>query len=83
MTKTKPDISIIIPVFNGGKAFQACLQSLEVSLHQWPSLAAQVIVVDDGCTDGSARLAKDFGNCPWHLTKIGCFSHFRSKDRSK
>ena len=23
------------------------------------------------------------GNCPWHLTKIGCFSHFRSKDRSK
>ncbi len=22
-------------------------------------------------------------NCPWHLTKIGCFSHFRSKDRSK
>lgn len=46
-------ISIIVPVYNGGKAFEHCLDSLK-SLEPPP---LEIIVVDDGSTDQSALLA--------------------------
>jgi glycosyltransferase involved in cell wall biosynthesis len=48
-----PSISIIIPVYNGGKAFDACLESLKL-LDPPPF---EVIVVGDGDTDGSVERA--------------------------
>jgi GT2 family glycosyltransferase len=50
-------LSVVIPVFNGGAAFQACLQSLAVSL---PS-AVEVIVVVDGPDAVSADAARAAG----------------------
>jgi glycosyltransferase involved in cell wall biosynthesis len=53
----RPFFSIIIPVYNGGAAFLAGLQALLHSAYRnW-----ELIVVDDGSTDVSATLAKEFG----------------------
>ena len=53
----KPSISVIIPVYNGGSNFKKCLQSLAAALTSYE----ETIVVADGDTDGSWRVAKEFG----------------------
>jgi glycosyltransferase involved in cell wall biosynthesis len=50
-------ISVIVPVFNGGEAFQACLRSLAACLPD----AVEVIVVVDGPDAASAAAATAFG----------------------
>jgi hypothetical protein len=45
-----------VPVYNGGPAFVRCLESLK-ALHP---AASEIIVVDDGSTDGSDRAAAQF-----------------------
>lgn len=52
-----PFFSIIIPVYNGGDPFKRCLQAIQRSTFtDW-----ELVVVDDGSTDGSARWAEQFG----------------------
>lgn len=51
-----PLISIIVPVHNGGESFLSCLESLD----QWAS-EAEVVVVADGESDGSWKVAKEHG----------------------
>ncbi|EKU99179.1 putative glycosyltransferase [Leptolyngbya sp. PCC 7375] len=51
------DISIIIPVHNGGDSFKRCLMAVE-KLNPQPR---EVIVVANGDTDGSWNVAKQFG----------------------
>jgi glycosyltransferase involved in cell wall biosynthesis len=48
---------VVIPVHNGGRAFERCLRGLRAST--WT--AYELIVVDDGSTDGSAALAEAYG----------------------
>jgi GT2 family glycosyltransferase len=50
-------ISVVIPVFNGGAAFQACLQSLATCLPP----TVEVVVVVDGPDPQSAAAASAFG----------------------
>ena len=50
-------VSIVIPVHNGGESFRRCL----ASLRQFIPAATEVIVVVDGGTDQSDRLAEEFG----------------------
>jgi len=54
---TKPKISVIIPVHNGGNSFVRCLDSLQCSTQQ----PDEIIVVADGDTDGSWQVAETFG----------------------
>jgi glycosyltransferase involved in cell wall biosynthesis len=49
-------LSVIIPVYNGGDSFRDCLASVFASSIQ----DFEVIVVDDGSTDGSVRVAGSF-----------------------
>ena len=49
-------ISVIIPTHNGGENLQLVLQALSASIRQ----PDEVIVVDDGSTDRSAEIAKNF-----------------------
>ncbi|ACK72565.1 glycosyl transferase family 2 [Gloeothece citriformis PCC 7424] len=59
MASTHPElsISIIIPVYNGGDRFRQCLESL-AKLNPSP---LEIIVVSDGDTDESWKMAQDFG----------------------
>lgn len=49
-------ISVVIPVHNGEKFLAECLQS--VLDNSWPP--QQIIVIDDGSTDGTASVAAGF-----------------------
>ena len=60
-TEAVPIVSVILPVYNGGSAFKACLQSLDLYLPASTDMPTEVIVVADGCTDGSDTLAEKFG----------------------
>ena len=53
----QPFISVIVPVYNGGKFLHQCLDALFAS--EYP--AFEVIVVDDGSTDDSAQISKEKG----------------------
>lgn len=57
MLDSKINISIVIPVYNGGENFRICLSNL-TQLLPGPT---EIIVVADGDTDGSGRLAEEFG----------------------
>lgn len=50
-------VSVVIPVYNGGNSFKACLESISQS----QSIPDEVIVVSDGDTDGSWQVAEAFG----------------------
>jgi hypothetical protein len=50
-------LSVVIPVFNGGRDFECCLRRLRDS----DATDFEIIVVDDGSTDGSGALAEAFG----------------------
>ncbi|MCK6628134.1 MAG: glycosyltransferase family 2 protein [Anaerolineae bacterium] len=52
-----PLFSIVIPVYNGGDMFKRCL----TAIHQSTFTDWELVVVDDGSTDGSDRLAGQFG----------------------
>jgi len=53
----RPTISVIIPVYNGERYLS---EAIESTLSQ-TFLPIEVIVVDDGSTDSSAKVAKRFG----------------------
>ena len=53
----RPAFSVVIPVHNGGRDFERCLQRLRDSR----GVNFELIVVDDGSTDGSADLARSYG----------------------
>ncbi len=60
----QPFLSIVIPVYNGGHSFERCLRSIHHStFHDW-----ELIVVDDGSTDGSERVARSFGATVLHTS---------------
>lgn len=51
-----PEISVIIPVFNGSNYLEACLDAVFASDFS----SFEVIVVDDHSSDGSARIARRY-----------------------
>lgn len=53
----KPQISVIIPVFNGEKYLGEAVDSVLSQTHA----PLEVIVIDDGSTDGTSQVAKAFG----------------------
>jgi glycosyltransferase involved in cell wall biosynthesis len=61
------NVSIIIPVLNGGESFRRCLQSID----QFSSSTVEVIVVVDGGSDNSGALAKHFGAKVIQLPETG------------
>ncbi|MCU0647912.1 MAG: glycosyltransferase family 2 protein [Gemmatimonadaceae bacterium] len=54
----RPTLSVVIPCFNGERYLRAALES--VMAQSMP--ATEIVVVDDGSSDGSAPLAERFGH---------------------
>lgn len=63
-TVTPSNISIVVPVHNGGENFRRCLLSLSKFIPE----STEIIIVIDGATDESQQLAEEFGakvlTCP-------------------
>ena len=57
LNEAVPTVSLIVPVFNGGQAFERCIESL-LAVDPPPH---EVIVVDDGSSDGSDLIARHLG----------------------
>lgn len=54
--KNNPLISIIVPIYNAAKYLPACLDSIINQTYQ----NLEIILVDDGSTDNSYQIAKDY-----------------------
>ncbi len=52
-------ISIIIPAYNAGDKLKECLEALEKQ--SFPTEQYEIIVVDDGSTDATASIVKNYG----------------------
>ena len=53
---TLPLISIIVPVFNAASFLRRCLDSLLAQTYQ----NTEIILIDDGSTDGSSKICDDY-----------------------
>ena len=83
-TTNKPIVSVVIPVYNAIEYLPACLNSVAGQTIGADRL--EIIVVDDGSTDGSADYLKEFAKgkanvkviclpqntgCPGHVRNVG------------
>lgn len=57
-TSVKTQISVVIPVFNGGQVLSACLEAVQKSTFT----DYELVVVDDGSSDDTARIAKSLAD---------------------
>ena len=55
----RPDISIVIPVLNEAEGIVQALERLQ----EFRARGAEIVVVDGGSDDGTARLALPLANC--------------------
>lgn len=56
MMKTEDLISVVVPIFNGERHVKTCLENLLSQSYK----NLEIIVIDDGSADDSAKLAKDY-----------------------
>ena len=58
VSEVRPDISIIIPVFNQGDSLKRCLHAL--AAQTYPHSRFEVVVVDNGSTSPVAEMVESF-----------------------
>lgn len=54
--ETEPRVSVVVPIYNSAATIGACIESI---LGQ-TFTDLQLVLVDDGCTDGSGRICDDY-----------------------
>lgn len=53
-----PAVSVIVPVYNAGRHLPRCVQSIQSQTMR----DLEIILVDDGSTDGSAQLCEELAS---------------------
>lgn len=72
-------ISIIVPIYNAERYLPACIESVIVqTVNEW-----QLLLVDDGSTDGSLRIAKTYAAKDKRITVIAAQHGGQSAARNK
>ena len=78
MSSKRPDISVIIPIYNVEEYLEECLDSV---LNQTKD-NLEVIMIDDGSTDSSGEIAKSYAekydNFQYHLIENNGLGHARN-----
>jgi glycosyltransferase involved in cell wall biosynthesis len=74
MPQSQPLVSVIIPCFNEERFLADAIESLGQTYGHW-----ELLVVDDGSTDGSSRIARDFATR--HAERIRYLTHDRGANR--
>jgi GT2 family glycosyltransferase len=69
-----PDVSVAIPVFDGGDLFAELLRALSSQ-----TIAHELLICDSGSTDGSPELARSYGASVLEIAP-GRFSHGASRN---
>jgi len=64
MPKSQAKISVVLATFNGATYFEEQLQSVVLQTHS----IAEIIIVDDGSTDKTAAIAKNFSDKFDHIS---------------
>lgn len=77
--KDLPLISVIIPVYNPGKYLYACLNSVIGQSYQ----NLEIILIDDGSTDGSSAVCDEFAQKDRRITCIHQTNSGVSKARNR
>ena len=55
----KPDVSVIVPVYNGVKFIAEAIESSIYTQNYHP---LEIIIVDDGSTDDTSNIAQSYKN---------------------
>lgn len=58
LSDKRPPVSVIVPVFNGDKYLREAIESVIGQTYR----SFELIVIDDGSTDGSSEIAKSFSS---------------------
>jgi glycosyltransferase involved in cell wall biosynthesis len=72
-----PEVSVVIPCLNEANSIRACVQKALDSFRA-TGLRGEVVVADNGSTDGSAEIAGELGARVVHVTQRGYGSALRA-----
>jgi dolichyl-phosphate beta-glucosyltransferase len=67
--RTTPHLSLVIPVYNGGKRMRANLDEVQQFLASQP-YQSELLLVDDGNAEAGARTLREFAACHPAVTVI-------------
>ena len=66
MESVKGMVSIIVPVYNGDKYLARCIDSLVSQTYK----DIEIIIIDDGSKDDSAKIAQDYAEKDQRITLL-------------
>jgi glycosyltransferase involved in cell wall biosynthesis len=69
MRETDGLVSVIIPVFNGERLIADAVRSIRCQARDQAPEVLEIIVVDDGSTDGTVRAVAELGPCIRYLAQ--------------
>jgi succinoglycan biosynthesis protein ExoA len=67
-TTSLPRVSLVIPVRNEGRFIEKCLESL--AAQGYPRSQIEVVLVNDGSSDGTCELARHYAGFGWHSFRL-------------
>lgn len=69
-TLTGPELSVVLPCLNEAATLGACLQTIRRTLRQH-NITGEIIVADNGSSDGSSAIAESMGARVVHVSERG------------